>query len=209
MAGFFALRRSLFLSTQRLDPIGYKIGLELMVKAGCKRVREVPIAFENRLHGSSKLTLRQQWDYLRHLKRLYEFKLGALARPAQFALVGASGMAVDLACFAALLWVARLGVARALAVWAAMTWNFWLNRRLTFSDARAQPVLPQYLLFCLSCALGAVVNWAVSVGLATRLAWFGRWPLVAAACGVVAGAALNYGFSTLVAFRRRPPPSAG
>jgi dolichol-phosphate mannosyltransferase len=76
MAGFFALPRDLFESAARLDPIGYKIGLELLVKCRCRRVVEVPIHFRNRLHGQSKLSLREQVNYLRHLLRLYRFRLG-------------------------------------------------------------------------------------------------------------------------------------
>lgn len=78
MAGFFALRRQSFLSASRLDPIGYKIGLELLVKCRCRRVTEVPIHFANRLHGSSKLSLREQLNYLRHLCRLYSFRMKSL-----------------------------------------------------------------------------------------------------------------------------------
>lgn len=76
MAGFFAIRRSLFETGTHLDPIGYKIALELIVKCHCKYVREVPIAFTNRLHGESKLTFKEQVNYIRHLKRLYGYKIG-------------------------------------------------------------------------------------------------------------------------------------
>jgi dolichol-phosphate mannosyltransferase len=83
MAGFFALPRSLFENAAALDPIGYKIGLELLVKCRCRRVVEVPIHFRNRLHGESKLNLREQINYLRHLGRLYRFRLvGGQARGA-------------------------------------------------------------------------------------------------------------------------------
>jgi dolichol-phosphate mannosyltransferase len=54
--------------------VGYKIGLELMVKCRCQRIREIPIHFSNRVHGSSKLTIREQINYLRHLRRLYWYK---------------------------------------------------------------------------------------------------------------------------------------
>ena len=53
-----------------LQPVGYKIGLELMVR-GRLRVCEVPIAFDDRRRGKSKLGWRQRLDYLRHLGRLY------------------------------------------------------------------------------------------------------------------------------------------
>jgi dolichol-phosphate mannosyltransferase len=80
MAGFFALSRQLFESAAALDPIGYKIGLELLVKCRCRRVVEVPIHFRNRLHGESKLSLREQVNYLRHLLRLYRFRFSPRAR---------------------------------------------------------------------------------------------------------------------------------
>ena len=81
LAGFFALRRETFESAAPLDPIGFKIGLELIVKSGCRNVVEVPIHFHNRLHGQSKLSLREQVNYLRHLVRLYKFRLFEPFRP--------------------------------------------------------------------------------------------------------------------------------
>jgi len=76
MAGFFCLDRPTHTRAKEagLNPIGYKIGLEILIKARCKRVTEVPIECSDRLHGKSKLTLRQQIEYLRHLWRLYRFK---------------------------------------------------------------------------------------------------------------------------------------
>lgn len=76
LAGFFALRRATFeAAALRLDPIGYKIGLELIVKCECRGVIEVPIVFADRQRGASKLNLREQFNYLRHLLRLYAFWL--------------------------------------------------------------------------------------------------------------------------------------
>jgi dolichol-phosphate mannosyltransferase len=209
MAGFFALRRQSLESAANLDPIGYKIGLELMVKCGCRCVKEVPIYFRDRLHGESKLSLKEQLNYLRHLKRLYEFKLGRLARPLKFVMVGSTGMVIDLTSFSLLLSVLPLNAARALAIWLAMTWNFWLNRWLTFAHARREPVPRQYILFCLSCLLGALVNWSVSIGLCASVPFFDRWKLLAAGLGVVAGTVFNYLLSSRVVFVvSRPPDSS-
>jgi dolichol-phosphate mannosyltransferase len=80
MSGFFAIRKETFQAAEKLSPVGYKIGLELIVKCGCQRIKEVPILFANRLHGESKLSLREQFLYLRHLKRLYQYKLRNLMR---------------------------------------------------------------------------------------------------------------------------------
>ena len=70
MAGFFAVDRSALPDLASLRPVGYKIGLELMVR-GRLRVGEAPIAFDDRRRGRSKLGWRQRFDYLRHLGRLY------------------------------------------------------------------------------------------------------------------------------------------
>ncbi|MCO6437690.1 MAG: polyprenol monophosphomannose synthase [Phycisphaerae bacterium] len=74
MSGFFALHRRTWKGAARLDPIGYKIALELYVKGRCRRPAEVPIRFAPRRAGESKLTLAEQWRYIRHLSRLYRFR---------------------------------------------------------------------------------------------------------------------------------------
>ena len=75
MSGFFALRRATFLAGSDFDPVGYKIGLELLIKCRCQRVAEIPIHFADRRHGHSKLSVAEQVKYLRHLGRLYSFRL--------------------------------------------------------------------------------------------------------------------------------------
>lgn len=71
MSGFFSLHRNLWLKRRRLNPIGYKIGLELMCRCAAGRIMEIPITFRVREHGFSKLTTKQRINYLRHLGRLY------------------------------------------------------------------------------------------------------------------------------------------
>ena len=79
MAGFFAVDRRALPGPAVLRPIGYKIGLELMVR-GRLRVGAVPIAFDDRRRGRSKLGWRQRLDYLRHLGRLYVHVAGRVLR---------------------------------------------------------------------------------------------------------------------------------
>ena len=74
MSGFFALPRKTFESACDLNPIGYKIGLELMVKCPLHRIEEIPIHFKDRQFGESKLTLTEQKKYIQHLFRLYIYK---------------------------------------------------------------------------------------------------------------------------------------
>lgn len=203
MAGFFALRRTSFHSadeTKELNPIGYKIGLELIVKCGCKNVREVPIHFSNRLHGKSKLSFREQLNYVRHLGRLAEYKLRHLPKLLKFGFVGASGSVVDLIAFAVVLLVLPVPVARAIAIWVAMTWNFYWNRRWTFFESRQHSILRQYLLFCGACLIGAVVSWGTSVGLWHLVPFFTKYPIVAAIIGIIAGTLFNFVASSRLVF---------
>jgi len=73
-----------------------------------------------------------------------------------------------------------------------MSWNFWLNRKITFFDARRDPLPRQYLMFCLACLVGAAVNWTVSVGLCWAVDFFDQYKLLAALLEVVAGTPFNY-----------------
>lgn len=74
VAGFFCVRRSR-VELARLDPIGYKIALELIVRQRWRKVVEIPIRFSDRVAGVTKLNGAEQLRYLRHLARLYRFKL--------------------------------------------------------------------------------------------------------------------------------------
>lgn len=100
MSGFFALRRETFARGQRLQPLGYKIGLELMCKCKVQQVVEVPIHFAERSAGQSKLSLREQFRYLEHLSRLYDFCYPRLSPMVKFLVVTMLGWAVGLGIYA-------------------------------------------------------------------------------------------------------------
>jgi dolichol-phosphate mannosyltransferase len=79
MSGFFAVRRAL-LQRVGLTPVGYKIGLEVLVKCRPKRVREVPFVFGGRIAGTSKLGSRQVIAYGEHIFRLYRWRFFGAGR---------------------------------------------------------------------------------------------------------------------------------
>ena len=74
MSGFFSIPRTVYESAAPLDPVGYKIAVELIVKCNCSEIREIPIHFTKRRFGKSKLSLRERLNYLRHLNRLLRYK---------------------------------------------------------------------------------------------------------------------------------------
>jgi putative flippase GtrA len=135
--------------------------------------------------------------------------IAALVTPGWFAVVGLSGAFVDLGSFSLLGRWLPMPLARGLAIWVAMSWNFALNRRLTFADARRDRVAWQYLLFCSACGLGAVVNWGVTVGLCLGSPLFAAHVPAAAIAGIAAGTVLNYFASRYWVFRAQPGPAPG
>ncbi len=200
MSGFFALRRGTFEAGRDFNPIGYKIGLELTVKCRCERVVEVPIHFENRRFGQSKLTFKQQLLYLQHLRRLYIYKFGLWSQLTQFLAVGAIGTVVNLAALTALSAVhVPLRAAVALAIWVAMSSNFVLNRRFSFSFARAGSWWGQYVRFVAASIGGALINYAVTVLLLGHIR--GLLPQVAALAGIAMGTGINFAASRYLVFR--------
>jgi dolichol-phosphate mannosyltransferase len=74
VSGFFFLEKGV-LDGVNLNPKGYKIGLEVIVKGKYKRLVEIPYTFTNRKIGKSKLSLREYINYILHLLALYQFKL--------------------------------------------------------------------------------------------------------------------------------------
>jgi dolichol-phosphate mannosyltransferase len=62
-SGFFAIRRSA-IDGVKLNPIGFKIGFEVMARARYKKVVEVPYVFRDRELGSSKFGRREIVQYL-------------------------------------------------------------------------------------------------------------------------------------------------
>jgi dolichol-phosphate mannosyltransferase len=73
-SGYFLVRRK-SLEGVELDPIGFKIGLEVIAKARYSRVIEVPYVFTDRVAGTSKLNQNEIGNYLRQLLRIYRGRL--------------------------------------------------------------------------------------------------------------------------------------
>lgn len=207
MAGFFATRRSRLPELRTLRPMGYKIALELMVR-GHLRVREVPIDFRDRSIGFSKMNWRQQIRFLRHLSRLYNYKFGSLARIPLFSVVGASGLIVDLAFYLGLQWAGvEHRLARFLSFWPAVSWNWALNRGLTFSERARQPRVGQWARFMASSLIGLGVNVGSYALLTSYVEVFDRHRLLAFFCGVGLGSLVNFVVADLYVYRRRPQAS--
>ncbi len=210
MAGFFAFHRKLLKPGLSLNPLGFKIGLEMIVKAGPERISEIPIHFRERQYGESKLSLKEQIYYLIHIKRLFEYKYKTLAEFIKFCLIGGSGMVVDLTCvyFSMQLFMnlglvpkeVQFRIARVIGFVFAVTSNFLLNRRFTFLTAERGKFHKQYLSFFLVSFLGFTVNWFISVYLYENYVSFNDHYLLAAFIGIIGGTTINFMGSKLFVF---------
>lgn len=202
MSGFFALRTCDWPSG-KLDPIGYKIGLDVLVRArlGRDRVREIPIFFTDRKIGESKLSLKEQLNYMHHLSRLYRFRFPSLVEILLFCLVGASGMLVDIAGYLILVTNGvNHEIARAVSFWPATLNNWFLNRKFTFRDAKNTASVPQAIRYSLVTLVGFAVNWGVFTLLVRNSELFNEYKIVALIIGVICGLVVNFIGAKVFAF---------
>ena len=201
MSGFIALTRERFNQAKDLNPVGYKIGLELLVKCGCERVEEVPIHFANRVAGESKLSLKEQLRYLQHLRRLFVFRFPNWSYVLQFGFVGAVGTGVNLGVLTLLMVLGvPLTVAIAGGIAVSLFTNFLLNRRFTFGYSRYQAFGPQFVGFVAASALGAVVNYITTFMIHRSVPAMAIQ--IAAAIGIAFGMVFNYLSSRYMVFRK-------
>ncbi|MHB8332246.1 MAG: glycosyltransferase family 2 protein [Candidatus Dormibacteria bacterium] len=202
LAGFF-LCRSALLAGLEFRPVGFKILLELLVCSEGATVVDVPLSFQVRGAGQSKATAAQGWLYIRHLWSLVRDVPGS-ARRWKFAAVGVSGLLLLLAvlefCGVVLGWPAL--AAWGLAFTASLGWNFTLNLRLTFADARREryPLMRRYIGSALTAGGAQLVVFLGLAGLNLPLLADG---LLAALVGMAVNATLSF---QLVRRRRRHLP---
>ena len=172
MSGFFAFKRHIIHGI-KFDAIGYKMLLELLVKARGARVTEIPYTFINRRFGKSKLDSKVAVDYARAVWRLYRYGRAApterrasvrfLSKAGRFYTVGATGLLVNyLASFmlAALLPNVWYLHATIFGIMVSITSNFIFNKLWTFEDRdfALKKTVVQYGLFAGFSAFGALVQ---------------------------------------------------
>ena len=72
MSGFFCTTKAVLArGADKINSIGFKIGLECMARCRANPVIDVPITFQSRVAGESKLTMKQNIYYVQQLIALY------------------------------------------------------------------------------------------------------------------------------------------
>lgn len=189
MSGLFLVRRAA-VDCDLLRPQGYKILLEILGRVPVRKVSEVGYTFQDRRGGESKLGAGVMAQYVTHVARL-GLDHPENHRAARFALVGLSGVLVNLAVL--FLLHGQLGlhdlVAVPIAVELSILSNFLLNDRFTFHDRRHNHVVERLLKFNAVSLIALAINF-VAYALLTR--GFGVHYLVAQLIAIVVAFGANY-----------------
>jgi len=175
MSGYFLVRRSAIANCP-MNPLGYKILIEVLGRGNIGSVAEVGYIFQERQEGESKVTWRQYVDYILHLLRLrsrgritkLREKLRVpVKRFFKFGLVGFSGVFVDMAIFYLLSDASTLGwgltrskvIAAEVAVLNNFLWNdLWTFRDLAEQQSGRRKLIKRFVKFNLICLLGIGLN---------------------------------------------------
>lgn len=183
MSGFFAFRREVVEGGKEMNPRGFKILLEVLVKGRYRRVCEVPYTFGARLAGKSKLSTSEIINYVIHVLNLSPHYV-------RFMIVGGVGTFVNLGVLLALRAVGLIhAIASAVAIEASVISNFELNDRWTFKAHRRGGRLGRLARFHISSAAGIGVQWGISNVVYYELF---QNSLIAQLTGIVLGFVVNY-----------------
>lgn len=198
-SGYFVLKRDAIDGVE-LNPIGFKILLEILVKGNYKSATEIPIVFRDRKGGKSKMGLKQQWEYLQQLADLYQVKYPTPSEFVRFGLVGGTGVVVNLLVMAFLVEVFHLHymLAAVGAFGVAVSSNFYLNKIFTFPGKNGLQVRHQYVNFVLASLFGVLLNLGILYILVEFSHW---WYLYAQLTAVILVGMVNFVNAKVFAFR--------
>ena len=128
LTGFFLVRRDV-LDLERLQPEGFKILLEILVRSQGLRVTEVPFEFGERRAGESKANVGEALRLFQQMLKLIFLSQERLLR---FVAVGATGLVVNTLLMILLVELAGLHylLAAFVSTQGSTLWNFtWAERR--------------------------------------------------------------------------------
>jgi len=175
MSGYFIVRRSC-VAGLTLNPLGYKILIEVLGRGNVRQIAEIGYVFQERQDGESKVTWKQYVEYLHHLLRLRlsQGRIGRrqrinfpINRFIRFGLVGLSGVFVDMALLYLLSDPNTLSLpltrSKIIAAEFAIINNFLWNDSWTFADIASQQRqwhqrCKRFLKFNIICLAGLVLN---------------------------------------------------
>jgi dolichol-phosphate mannosyltransferase len=190
MSGYFAVRRDVVDHiAPALSGVGFKILLDIVLAAGSGlRIAEIPLSFESRVHGDSKLSPRVIWDYV---MMLVEHRSGGAVQANRLStfVMAAAGLLANIFALWLLHDLYGLGsaVAETIAAIAGCAAIYAANEVLAYGRRGAWRWYLGLLPFLASCTAGILGN----VLLASALETSGIGWLAAACSGALLGMVWN------------------
>ena len=158
MTGFFMIK-SECLKGRKFNPKGFKILLELIIKAKYKKIKEVPIVFVNRTKGKSKVGTNEIFSYLKNLVGYLHHKK-ITNEFIKFAFVGLIGTFINLLVLYSLTEFAGFYyiISAIFAFVVSATNNFILNKIWTFKEKIRHRIFSKYFKFFSVSIIALLVN---------------------------------------------------
>ncbi|MCS7109018.1 MAG: glycosyltransferase family 2 protein [Sulfolobales archaeon] len=185
LSGFFMFKRDSLLGVS-LNPKGFKILLELLVKGRYVNVCEVPYCFGLRVRGKSKLGFKEILNYLLHL-----ITLSPYMTLIKFLLVGSLGTLVNLSALYLLRYIIGLEhlISSAVAIEASVINNYLLHELWTFRGRGGGTRLHRLLKFHVTTSLAITTQYVTSQLLHYGL---GLESIISQFTGILLGFLINY-----------------
>lgn len=207
-AGFRAIRSSILeeINLDHLGVKGYAFQVALLnrcVRTGAK-VKEVPVDFIDRVHGTSKLGIR---DILEFLFNVWWIRLHNHAIFIKFGIVGVTGILVNLGFFTLILEAgASKYIASPIAIEISILWNFYLNYIWTFKwRTSTERLRIKGLKFNAVSLVALALSYGTFVILSTLFT--DVRPQIWQAAGVIPAALVNYLLNAYWTFKSEKQPA--
>lgn len=200
MTGFFLLKKE-FIKDKSLNPKGFKILLEIIIKGNCKNIKEVPITFTNRTKGKSKVGFSEIFHYIQNLLGYWKHRRKIVDEFFKFGIVGTLGAIINLGALYALTEFAGIYyiISAVFAFIIAVTSNFFLNKIWTFKEKVKHKTGIKYVQF-FSVALFAL---AVNLSILYSLTEFvGLWYILSELIAKIIVFCINFAGNKLWTFKR-------
>ncbi|QQS15813.1 MAG: glycosyltransferase [Candidatus Moraniibacteriota bacterium] len=134
LGGFFLFRKNIVYGVD-FEPRGFKILVEILMRARYGEVREVPYRFLPRENDESKADLKQGWQFLRHMLHIAR-TVPEADRFLKFCLIGFNGVLINLGMLvvAVEIFSLSLPISYIIAAEVSVISNCLLNVFFTYGD---------------------------------------------------------------------------
>jgi dolichol-phosphate mannosyltransferase len=159
MSGFFMIKKEVIKNVD-LNPKGFKILLEVIIKGKYQKIKEIPITFINRTEGKSKAGTKEIFYYLQNLAGYLRYKNKTLKEFIKFGIVGGIGAIINIFILYLLTEKAEVYyiVSAIISFIIAMSINFILNKIWTFREEMKLRLKEKYIKFSIVSVLALSVN---------------------------------------------------